>query len=148
MAKHQIVTFFLNEHLFGVPIEIVQEVIRLSQQTRVPLAHHAVRGLTNLRGQILTTIDLRRRLGLNEGGDLAFPVQVVLNTADGAVALLVDRMGDVLDVDQEQFESLPETLDPRIRRLIECVCKLEGQLLLILDTENAVDLSVDTDSPV
>ena len=148
MATHQIVTFFLNEHFFGVPVEVVQEVIRSSQQTRVPLAHHAVGGLINLRGQILTTIDLRRRLDLIAGGDLAPPVQVVLKTADGAVALLVDRMGDVLDVDQDRFESLPETLDPRIGRLIECVCNLDGQLLLILDTENAVDLSVDTDSPV
>ena len=149
-TQRQICTFTLDEHYFGVPVEKVQEIVYSREMTRVPLAHPAVRGLVNLRGQLLTTIDLRCRLNLGEatGGPQATgdrrQVNVVLRSQDGIVALLVDAMGDVLELDETLFETPPETLDPFIRRLIEGVYKLDERLLLILDTENTVDLTDKT----
>ena len=143
-SLRQICTFYLDEHFLGVPVEKVQEVVYSREMTRVPLAHPAVRGLVNLRGQLLTTIDLRYRLNLPEATGDRPQVSIVLRSQDGLVALLVDAMGDVLELDRELFETPPETLDPLIRRLIEGAYKLDGRLLLILDTENIIDLSDKT----
>jgi purine-binding chemotaxis protein CheW len=107
--------------------------------TRVPLAPSVVRGLINLRGQIVTAIDLRRRLELPERADGELPVNVVVQTDDGAVSLLVDEIGEVLPVSEQAFELPPETLRGTARDLIRGAYKLEGRLLLILDVERAVD---------
>jgi purine-binding chemotaxis protein CheW len=105
----------------------------------VPLAPSDVRGLINLRGQIVTAVDLRRRLELPDraAGDL--PVNVVVRTEDGAVSLLVDEIGDVLEVPAEAFERPPETLRGTARELIRGTYKLDGRLLLILDIDRAVN---------
>ncbi len=146
MAARQFCTFTLGQHFFGVPVEEVQEVMRSAETTRVPLAHPAVRGLINLRGQILLTIDLRRRLELEVLDVQMSPVHLVLRTVDGAVALLVDAMGDVLDVDDDCFETSPETLDPRIRKLILGAYKLENRLLLFLNTANTANVASESES--
>ena len=89
----------------------VQEVIRYQAMTRVPLAPTVVSGLINLRGQIVTAIDLRRRLGLAGPADEGLhPMNVVVRTDDGAVSLLVDEIGDVVEVTDDAFEPPPETL--------------------------------------
>src|SRR5271170_5150484 len=103
--------------------------------TRVPLAPPVVRGLINLRGQIVTAIDLRRRLELSDRPADQLPVNVVVQTDDGAVSLLVDEIGDVLEVPEMEFESPPETLNGIARELIRGAYKLADRLLLILDTE-------------
>ncbi|MBN9521492.1 chemotaxis protein CheW [bacterium] len=99
------------------------------------------RGLINLRGQIVTALDLRRRLDLPDRPDGDPPVNVVVRTDDGAVSLLVDEIGDVLDVPEAAFERSPETLAGPARGLIRGAYKLDGRLLLILDTDRAVDLA-------
>src|SRR4051794_28626709 len=96
--ERQYCTFFLDEHYFGIDVLKVQEIIRFQQMTRVPLAPPAVRGLINLRGQIVMGIDLRRRLGLQGAAAEATPVNIVVRTDDGAVSLLVDEIGDVVEV--------------------------------------------------
>lgn len=118
----------------------VQEVIRTQQMTRVPLAPRAVRGLINLRGQIVTAIDLRERLGLEPFGGDRHPMNVVVRTDEGAVSLLVDEIGDVLDTEESDYEAPPETLPAAARDLIRGVYKLPGRLLLILDTEKTLAL--------
>lgn len=138
---YQYCTFFLDGHYFGIDVLKVQEVIRYQPLTRVPLAPAVVRGLINLRGQIVTAIDLRRRLDLPDWPADRLPVNVVVHTGDGAVSLLVDEIGDVLEVPEKQFESPPETLRGRARELVRGAYKLPERLLLILDTERAVDLS-------
>ena len=143
-TQRQICTFYIDEHYLGVPVEKVQEVVYSREMTRVPLAHPAVRGLVNLRGQLLTTIDLRCRLNLPQATGDCRQVNVILRSQDSIVALLVDAMGDVLKLDETLLETPPETLDPFIRRLIQGVYKLDKRLLLILDTENTVDLSDKT----
>jgi purine-binding chemotaxis protein CheW len=137
MASQQFCTFLLVGHLFGVPVPQVQEVIRFQPMTAVPLAPPAVEGLINLRGQIVLAIDLRRRLGLPDRADGALPVNIVIRTADGAVSLLVDEIGEVIEVSDSTFEAPPETLRGTIRSIILGVHKLEGNLLHTLDTGNA-----------
>jgi purine-binding chemotaxis protein CheW len=138
----QFSTFFVADLFFGVDVLHVQEVLRPQLMTSVPQAPHVIEGLINLRGQIVTAIDMRRRLGLPQRtGDLA-PMNIVVRTVDGAVSLLVDEIGDVLDMDSATYERPPQNLNPAARELIRGVYKLKDQLLLVLDEERTVDLAV------
>jgi purine-binding chemotaxis protein CheW len=131
----QYCTFYLGQQYFGLDVLRVQEIVRHQPLTRVPLAHPMVRGLMNLRGQIVTAIDLRKRLDLPESEAESEPVNVVVQTDDGAVSLLVDEIGDVLEVGEEQFERPPETLQGLTRDLIQGAYKLPDRLLVVLDPD-------------
>jgi purine-binding chemotaxis protein CheW len=137
----QFCTFFLDGHFFGVPVQRVQEVIRYQEMTRVPLVPPVVRGLINLRGQIVTAIDLRKRLGMTERPASQLPMNVVVRTGDGAFSLLVDEIGDVIEVTEKSFERPPETLQGVAREMIRGVHKMPECLLLLLDTERVVDVA-------
>lgn len=137
-SNQQFCTFFLNDLFFGIEVEKVQEVIRFQETTRVPLAPKMVGGLINLRGQIVTALDLRTRLELPERTEKQVPMNVVIRTDDGAVSLLVDEIGDVVEVEQNDFEQPPDTLAGTARELIRGAFKLKSRLLLLLDTEKAV----------
>ena len=136
----QFCTFFLDRLFFGVEVQRVQEVLRYQEMTRVPLASSGVSGLINLRGQIVTAIDLRRRLGLQERPADQLPMNVIVRTGDGAVSLLVDEIEDVLEVTEDDFEHLPGTISDVARDLIHGVYKFKDRLLFMLDTEKTVDL--------
>jgi len=110
--------------------------------TPVPQAMEVIEGLINLRGQIVTAIDMRRRLGLPQRSAEHSPMNIVVRTADGAVSLLVDEIGDVLDMDSKTYERPPENLDPKSREIIRGVYKLNDRLLLVLDEERTVDLAI------
>jgi purine-binding chemotaxis protein CheW len=138
--SHPYCTFYVDGQYFGLDVLHVQEVIRYQEMTRVPLAPPVVRGLINLRGQIVTALDLRRRLELADRPADHLPVNVVVHTDDGAVSLLVDEIGDVLEVPQQSFERPPETLRGMARELIRGAYKLPDRLLLILDTERTVNV--------
>src|SRR5215468_5832430 len=118
VEAQQYCTFYLDGYYFGLDVLKVQEIIRYQEMTRVPLAPPVVRGLINLRGQIVTAIDLRRRLELPDRADDQLPINVVVQTDDGAVSLLVDEIGDVLAVPEEAFERPPETLKGTARQMI------------------------------
>jgi purine-binding chemotaxis protein CheW len=137
----QFCTFFLDGHFFGVPVQRVQEVIRYQEMTRVPLVPPVVRGLINLRGQIVTAIDLRKRLGMTERPASQLPMNVVVRTGDGAFSLLVDEIGDVIEVTEKSFERPPETLQGVAQEMIRGVHKMPERLLLLLDTERVVDVA-------
>jgi purine-binding chemotaxis protein CheW len=139
--ERQYCTFFLCDQYFGLDVLQVQEIIRYQEMTQVPLASPVVRGLINLRGQIVTALDLRRRLELRERPPEQLPINVVVQTDDGAVSLLVDEIGDVLSVSDREFERPPETLLGTARELIQGAYKLDGRLLLILDIARTVNLS-------
>jgi purine-binding chemotaxis protein CheW len=136
--RQQFCTFFLNDQFLGVPVEQVQEVIRFQEMTRVPLVPAVIRGLINLRGQIVMAIDLRRRFGMVERPESELPMNVVVRTDDGPVSFLVDEIGDVLEAEEERFEATPDTLDGPGRELVQGVYKLDQRLMLVLDTERAV----------
>lgn len=140
-GEHQYCTFYLDGNFFGIDVLNVQEIIRFQQMTRVPLAPAVVRGLINLRGQIVTGIDLRRRLELKDRPADQLPVNVVIQSDDGAVSLLVDEIGDVLTVPESAFERPPETLRGKARGMVRGAYKLEDRLLLILDTRELLDIS-------
>jgi len=139
-SARQLCTFYVGDGYFGIPVEQVQEVVRPQPITPVPLAPKVVRGLINLRGQILTAIDLRYRLGLGEPGDPAKLMNVVVRTNDSPVSFLVDEIGEVLDVNEDSFESPPETLQGDMRALIGGAYKLDGRLLLALNTELTISI--------
>ena len=141
IASRQLCTFFLDGHLFGVDAQSVQEVIRYQEMTRVPQAPPSVSGLINLRGQIVTAIDLRSRLGMKPREVGKLPMNVVVRSDEGAVSLLVDQIGDVIEVDAEKFETPPDTLQGPAGELVTGAYKLDGRLLLLLDCDMAVQLS-------
>jgi purine-binding chemotaxis protein CheW len=145
--QHQYCTFYVDGHFFGIDVLQVQEIIRYQEMTRVPLASPVVRGLINLRGQIVTAIDMRRRLELNERPADQLPVNVVVHTGDGAVSLLVDEIGDVLQVAESDFERPPETLKGTARELIRGAYKLKDRLLLILEVDRVVNVSESSRGP-
>ena len=136
----QFTTFWVDGVYFGLEVDKVQEVLRYQQMTRVPLAPTVVKGLINLRGQIVTAIDLRSRLGLRPRGDGALPMNVVIRSNDGAVSLLVDEIGDVLTMDSDFAEPLPDTVRGIGREFICCVYKLNDCILLVLDSDKAIAL--------
>jgi purine-binding chemotaxis protein CheW len=136
----QLVTFTLDRLHFGVEVRHVQEVIRYQTMTRVPMAPTVVEGLINLRGQIVTAIDMRARVGLGKRDGARLPMNVVIRSADGVASLLVDEIGEVVEVDAAQLEPAPLSVTDRIRDVIGGVYKLHGMLLLELDVERALTI--------
>jgi len=132
-------TFRLAELQIGIDVMLVQEVIRRQEATRVPLASEVIHGLINLRGEIVTTIDLRRRFGLTPHTEDDVSMNVVIRTPDGPVALVVDEIGDVIDADETFFELPPPTLTGAHREFITGVFKLDGALLLLIDLDRVLD---------
>jgi len=139
MAAQQFCTFYVDQLFFGVKVLQVQEVIRSQFMTVVPQASSMVRGLMNLRGQIVTAIDLRRRLNLPDRDNWK-PMNVVIQTDEGAVSLLVDEIGDVLEVSDDVLEPLPTTIQGKVKDVVTGVYKLEGRLLLVLDTTQVISV--------
>lgn len=134
----RMVTFTLDGRLYGVEVDAVQEVLRGQTRTRIPLAPRTLAGLINLRGQVLSAVDLRAQLDLPARETDAEPMLVVIRVAGEPVALMVDTIGAVVDVDVDQFEPPPDTLSGASRELLLGAYKLEGELLLALDVSRAV----------
>jgi purine-binding chemotaxis protein CheW len=137
--RQQFATFFLGDSYFGVEVERVQEILRSQEMTPVPLSSPVVRGLINLRGQIVTAIDLRCRLGLEARVDAQPLMNVVVRSAGGGVSLLVDDIGDVVEAEGTTFERPPDTLDGEARKMIRGVHKLNERLMHVLDTEEVLN---------
>ncbi|HYJ75044.1 MAG TPA: chemotaxis protein CheW [Kineosporiaceae bacterium] len=137
----QLSTFHVGKYLFGVDVSLVQEVVRLQQMTPVPLATGEIAGLINLRGEVLTAIDLRARLGLPPAeASGREPVNVVVRVDDEPVSLLVDEIGGVLEVSQVPFEQTPSTVDERVRDLLLGAYTLPDRLLLALNARRVLDV--------
>jgi purine-binding chemotaxis protein CheW len=145
---NQLSTFHVGTYLFGVDVSLVQEVVRLQQMTPVPLAPPEIAGLINLRGEVLTAIDMRVRLGLSPaelGADddpAREPVNVVVRIDDEPVSLLVDEIGGVLEVSQVPFEQTPSTVDERVRDLLLGAYTLPDRLLLALNARRVLDVAL------
>jgi purine-binding chemotaxis protein CheW len=139
--RKQFSSFFVDGLFFGIEVAKVQEVMGAVYTTPVPLAPPAVRGLINLRGQIVTSIDLRCCLLLSERPAGKVPVHLILYTDDGCTSLLVDDVGEVLEVDETTFELPPETLQGRPRELIRGAYKLDNGLMHVLDVERTLNFA-------
>jgi purine-binding chemotaxis protein CheW len=141
-SSGQFSTFHVGDLFFGVDVLHVQEVLCLQPMTPVPRSPDVIEGLINLRGQIVTAIDMRRRLRLPPRAGEQAVMNVVVRTLDGVVSLLVDEIGDVLEMDADSYERPPDNLNPATKDLIRGVYKLKNQLLLVLDEERTVDLAI------
>jgi purine-binding chemotaxis protein CheW len=136
----QMCTFRLERLFCGIDVKWVREVLRQRDMTPVPLAAHEVSGLINLRGQIVTAIDLRRRLGLPDRTGTREPMNIVAFGTDGSVSFQVDDIDDVMELPESSFELPPETVPHNIRHLLEGVYKLDGKLLHVLRVESLLDI--------
>ncbi len=138
--QKQYCTFYLNDLMFGIDVLKVQEIILPQEMTEVPLSTPSIRGLINLRGQVVTAIDLRRWLGFVPVANGNKAMNVVIRAEEDILSFLVDDISDVLEPDEGSFELPPETLEENIRELINGVYKLENQLLLVMNAERTFEL--------
>ncbi|WP_170149805.1 chemotaxis protein CheW [Rhodoplanes roseus] len=134
------VTVMLGEQLFGLPISRVQDVFMLERLTRVPLSQPEIAGVLNLRGRIVTAIDMRRRLGLPKREDGRKPMAIGIESKGESYGLLIDSVGEVLKLDENNREPNPVNLDTRLARVSAGVHRLEGQLLVVLDVDRVLDM--------
>jgi purine-binding chemotaxis protein CheW len=135
----QFATFHVGDLFFGIEAVSVQEVIRHQEMTPIPLAPPAIRGLINLRGQIVTAIDTRSTLGLPPAPAGEPPMNIIISAEDGAISLLVDAIGDVLEVPLSSYAPIPDNVPAAQRDKIAGVYKLCDRLMLLLNTEKILD---------
>ncbi len=142
-ALIEYVTVLLGGQLFGLPISQVQDVFMPQRLTRVPLARPEIAGVLNLRGRIVTAIDMRCRLGLPRRDDTKPPMAVGIECKGESYGLLIDTVGEVLKLDDNAREPNPVNLDARLTQISAGVHRLDGQLLVILDVERVLDMGTD-----
>lgn len=131
--ENQYVSFRLGTQWLGVPVNVVQEVLNPQSIRRVPRAPSEVAGLLNLRGQIVTAVDLRQRLGLPEYTEERGSMNVVVRHGQESFSLLVDDVGDVINVSGQKLEPVPNSLDAQWKAVTKGVFRLEKRLFVILN---------------
>lgn len=141
--SRRLCTILVGGGWYGVPVERVQEVLRHSGMTPVPLAPPVVAGLINLRGQIVEALDPRVSLRLGCSPADRPSVNVVIRTSAGPVSLLADDVGEVIEVPEESAEAPPSAVGEPVRRLISATCKLQDRLLPVLDVDRVIDDSLE-----
>jgi len=137
------VTVMLDGQLFGLPISRVQDVFMPDRLTRVPLASPEIAGVLNLRGRIVTAIDLRLRLGMPRRSDGRPMMAVGIELKGESYGLLIDTVGEVMKLADHTREANPVNLDARLARVSAGVHRLDGQLLVILDVDRVLDMAAD-----
>ena len=138
------VTFTTAEQMFGLPIECVQDVFKLSSITRVPLAGPEIAGVLNLRGRIVTAIHMRSRLGLQAREEAVAPMAIGIESRGESFGLLVDALGEVLRLSDGDIEANPINLDRKLASVSDGVHRLDGQLLVVLDVDRVLDVGTET----
>ena len=137
------VTAMIGGQLFGLPILRVQDVFIPERLTRVPLAPSEIAGVLNLRGRIVTLIDMRGRLGLDKREHGSQPMAIGVESRGESYGLLIDSIGEVLKLDDDTREPNPINLDPRLARVSVGIHRLEGQLLMVVDVERVLDIDTN-----
>ncbi|RMD63480.1 MAG: chemotaxis protein CheW [Alphaproteobacteria bacterium] len=133
------VTFTIAKQLFGIPVLKVQDVLASYQITRIPLAPPEIMGSLNLRGRVVTAIDMRARLGLPPREDGAETMSIVVEHDGELYSLVVDAVGEVLALPFSAFDRNPPTLDPAFRAFSDGIYRLDDQLLVVLDVNRLLD---------
>jgi purine-binding chemotaxis protein CheW len=139
----EFVTFAVAGQTFGLPIARVQDVFKPARITRVPLAEAEIAGVLNLRGRIVTAIDMRRRLDVKRRDEAQAPMAIGIDARGESFGLLVDSVGEVLKLPAADRESNPINLDRKLAALSAGVYRLEGQLLVVLNIDRVLDLRRD-----
>ena len=140
-AVSEYVTAVIGEQLFGLPISRVQDVFMPERLTRVPLSSGEIAGVLNLRGRIVTVIDMRRRLGLPPRTDDRPSMAVGIELKGESYGLLIDTVGEVMKLGDDTREPNPVNLDTRLARVSGGVHRLDGQLMVILDVDHVLNMS-------
>lgn len=140
-SLQEYVTAMIGGQLFGMPIRSVQDVFLPERITRVPLAPGEIAGVLNLRGRIVTLIDMRERLGLAPREKDATPMAVGVELRGESYGLLIDSIGEVHKLDENLREPNPINLDPRLARVSSGIYRLDGQLLMLVDVERVLDIN-------
>ena len=140
VETEQYVSFWVDGQLLGVHVESVQEVLNPQRIARVPKAQKEIAGLLNLRGQIVTAVDLRKRLGLDALEEGKASMNVVVKFQDEPFSILVDEVGDVIDVPSNAVGQVPRTLDEHWKAVTEGVVRLEERLFIVLNIEAILTL--------
>lgn len=135
------VTMTIADQLFGIPVLQVQDVLGRQRITRIPLAPPEVAGSLNLRGRIVTAIDVRLRLGLPERSQDMSSMSIVVDHKGELYSLMVDSVGEVLSLSPDTYERNPATLDPRWRELSNGIYRLNNQLLVVLDVSKLLNFA-------
>jgi len=136
----QYATAMIGGQLFGLPISRVQDVFMPERLTRVPLAPDDVAGVLNLRGRIVTAIDMRARLGLPKAADGKPPMAMGVDLRGESYGLLIDAIGEVLTLPDAGREVNPVNLDPRMAVMSDGVHRLDGQLMVVLDVDRVLEI--------
>ena len=136
----EFVTVTIADQLFGIPVLVVQDILGPQKITKIPLAPAEVGGALNLRGRIVTAIDVRRRLGLAEKDDDRECMSVVVEHGGELYSLVVDAVGEVLGMSADTYESNPPTLDPIWREVSGGIYRLNGELMIVLEVDNLLSL--------
>lgn len=134
------VTFVIENQLFGIPVLMVQDILKPDRIASVPLAPPEVKGAINLRGRIVTVLDVRVRLGLKKTDSVKDSMGVTVEHQNDLYTLLVDKVGDVIGLKKDLFENNPTTLDSTWREFANGVYRLEKELMVVLDVERLLDL--------
>lgn len=140
-ATQEFVTVRLGNQLFGISVMAVQDVMRHQNIAPIPLAHPVVQGSLNVRGRIVTAYNMRRRMGLENFRDMNDLMMVVVDYQHELFALMVDSVGDVLQLPMNHFEKVPANMDAAWRSMAAGVFKLEKELLVILDVAHVINLT-------
>lgn len=138
------VTFKIDEQLFGIPVLKVQDILMPDHIAFIPMAPKEVAGSINLRGRIVTVIDVRVRLGLKKREDSGQSMGVTVEHSNDLYSLLVDQVGEVLSLDEKDYERNPGTLDPIWREYATGVYRLNNQLMVVLDVDRMLDIQSST----
>ena len=134
------VTAMIDGQLFGLPIVRVQDVFIPERLTRVPLAPPEIAGVLNLRGRIVTLIDLRRRFGLGERKEGEDVMAIGVESRGESYGLLIDRVGEVVELDGVAREPNPVNLDQRLAQMSSGIYRLDDQLLIVVDVDRVLDI--------
>lgn len=134
--SNQYTTFFIDDEMLAIPVNEVQEVTNKLEVTHVPLAPGFVRGLVNLRGQIATAIDLKSLLEKNQNTHKNNEMSVICLIGANLVSLIVDEVGDVIEVSNEDYENTPSTLSPRLKEIVSGIYKYQGKIVSVIDLEH------------
>lgn len=135
----EFVTVNLADQLLGIPVLAVHDVLRSQNITPIPLSNDSIAGVLNLRGRIVTAIDLRRHLGFDERGEDESYMCVVIEHNDEPYSFLIDSVGEVISVDAADFDKNPVTMDERIRAVSSGIFRLKGKLLVVLDVAHLIE---------
>ncbi|MCB1537666.1 MAG: chemotaxis protein CheW [Rhodospirillales bacterium] len=138
----EFLTIMIGQQMFGIPVMQVQDVLRQQNVTRVPLAPAEVAGALNLRGRIVTAINVRCRLGLEDLPAGTKTMAVVVEHENELYSLIIDKVGDVLSLHNRDFEQIPPTMDDTWREIATGIYRLDKQLLIVADIARLLRHSV------